>query len=142
MAKKHLVNEERTDTVIIGKEGKPQIRFGLSKKEYELDGNEFLQTDAENIVCGDGTVVNTAMLLQQGKERVVLKLCDDCVAENEASVTPIIPYSPADKMAICHHCNRNLCSRHSHVHEGKSLCKSCKHKLFWKHLLFFKKVTP
>lgn len=139
MAKKILVSEERTETVIIGKDGKPHIRFGLSKKEYDQDGNEILLTEAENLVCGDGTVVNTAMLLQQGKERLVLQLCDDCQAENNILKTPINPYSPADKMAICQRCQKILCSKHVVISDGKTVCRSCKRKLSLINFLFFKK---
>jgi|GEM_PF-3076541 len=138
MAKKReLTDEKQTHTVIHDAKGRKTFRFGFTEKTYEQEDGEYKQIIAENFTGGDGSINNTTTMLKSN-----LKLCDECELANQSSDTPIIPYSPADKMAICHHCNRNLCSRHTHRYEGKTLCKSCKRKLFWKHLLFFKKVAP
>jgi hypothetical protein len=97
MAKRKLVSQELTRNIIIGKTGQHGIRLDIVKEEYdEGDGVEILRTTAQHIECGDGTVINTAMLLQNGKDRLVLKLCDACELEKRKTGTPVIGVPSGD----------------------------------------------
>ncbi|HDY68193.1 MAG TPA: hypothetical protein ENH85_10410 [Candidatus Scalindua sp.] len=145
--KRQLIEEERTETIVHDKFGREELRFGLTKREYEEDGIEYYEITAENFECGDGVVVSYSdMMNSPSQGGVTLERCDICQQESRRRIfgqnQPVNQFSPVAKR--CFHCQANLCGKHQIVFEGHIVCRSCKRYQFLFHkvpkTLFFRRV--
>lgn len=129
--------EERTDTVIYNRHGQEELRVGSrTRTETDDDDNEVEITEAENIETADGTVWNSTVAEQLGKDGM-LKACDDCTARSRRLFgrrQPQSRYSLAANIRRCHKCGKNVCSRDLRIStaDNRVRCCSC-HR--W-HVLF------
>jgi len=145
-----LTSEDRTDTVIHDQSSQEDLRLGLIRSEYEDDeGTEFNELIAENLECGDGTVISPGHLMRpESQGGVTLQRCHICQQKARWSIfrrnRPVNQFSPAAHMKHCFHCGRNLCYRHSYVYRNHVTCHRCKVLQFIIHGLlkpiFFRRI--
>ena len=142
---KNLTSEDRTDTVIYDRTGREILRMGFIRSESEDDdGTEFYETIAENLECGDGTVVSPGHLMRPANQGgVTLQRCNDCQRESRRNRN-VNPFSPSTKMRSCFHCRSRLCEKHTHLFNNHIVCSRCKRRQFILHRLlkpiFFRRV--
>ncbi|MFH1613787.1 MAG: hypothetical protein ABIG61_01705 [Planctomycetota bacterium] len=142
---KKLTSEDRTDTVIYDRTGREILRIGFIRSESEDDdGTEFYETVAENLECGDGTVVSPGHLMRPPSQGgVTLQRCNDCQRESRRNRN-VNPFSPSTKMRSCFHCRARLCEKHTHIFNNHIVCSRCKRRQFIIHRLlkpiFFRRV--
>ena len=128
---KKLLSEDRTDTVIYDKTGRETLRLSFIRSESEDDdGTEFYETVAENLECGDGTVVSPGHLMRPPNQGgVTLQRCSVCAQESRRNRN-INPFSPSDKMRSCFHCRARLCENHTHIFNNHIVCARCRRRQF------------
>ena len=142
---KKLLSEDRTDTVIYDRTGHETLRLSFIRSESEDDdGTEFYETIAENLECGDGTVVSPGHLMRPANQGgVTLQRCNMCDREPRRN-RHVNPFSPSTKMRSCFHCRARLCEKHTHLFNNHIVCSRCKRRQFIIHRLlkpiFFRRV--
>ena len=142
---KKLLSEDRTDTVIYDSTGHETLRLSFIRSESEDDdGTEFYETTAENLECGDGTVISPGHLMRPPSQGgVTLQRCSECQRESRRNRNAN-PFSPSAKMRSCFHCRASLCERHMRIFNGHIVCKWCRIWQFIIHRIlkpiFFRRV--
>ena len=127
-------SEERTDTVLYNNDGEEILRFGFVKWDSQEGDTEVTQTEAEYVEFGDGTYGSPNMMMQPGRDRLVLQTCDICLEEMRRTLSrKSVFVSPASRIRRCWSCHRNLCTRHQFLSSTDLhiRCSRCDRRHFW-----------
>jgi hypothetical protein len=147
---KKLISEDRTDTVIYDSSGRESLRLGFIRREYENgDGVESSETIAENMECGNGTVISPGHLMRPPNQGgVTLQRCSECHRQAQRRLfghnRPVNQFSPNSNMKPCFHCKSILCEKHTFSFNNHLVCPRCKRRQFIIHSIlkpiFFRRV--